>query len=511
MSKWEDVIILLKSTGGLVGEYNADYSSNSSSVDWDVAKHTKAIGYIGGNTIDAKNMTIYRKGPWVQNSDIISGINYIYNPTKNTVRFAYNDAKVNPLLEKGQMTVDRNGFIIFTLEDGGITFQFHENSVPCIVNGVPSEGHEPVDIYVHEVDTYIGQYPDDGSARHSIIYSVCYYQEFNIDEQPGIPFYCWAAVENPYKIYVGVNLKLKSGNLYYANNVTGWLPIYNDAYPDKFFGLTINSTDGSSTINTIELPEEKDGEVIRNATHEWENTVNGYDELLYAAESESQAKYWTQLYGEYNGGYSLKSHRSIIGLPLQFMSNVDMRVGSSTYGKQFMEDILYDMNIACIKPGGPVLNPHMDEESQYSDTFLDKTIRSIGKWSAYFDSIKDNGVGESLKQYLFSLFKGGSARFYSFQSDYTHYTHYVNTLCHLFITYLNIGEKEYINSSGTKKKYAFEIIELAKKYKDVLANYELYDPTPDRKIYAFNVRFDYRVKSHKAGIEYYRMLEIFPV
>ena len=166
-------------------------------------------------------------------------------------------------------------------------------------------------------------------------------------------------------------------------------------------------------------------------------------------------EYWKQLYDNTIATYSSKSHRSIIGLPLQFMSNVDMRVGSSTYGKQFMEDIIYDMSIAFIKPGGPVLNPKFDEENEYSSDIVSAALTKAGKVKAWWDSLKNYGAGETLKQYLFTLFRGTSARFYSFQSDYTHYLHYVNTLCHLFITYLGIGDKEYTTGTGEKRKYTF--------------------------------------------------------
>lgn len=199
---------------------------------------------------------------------------------------------------------------------------------------------------------------------------------------------------------------------------------------------------------------ENNGKVITAAegSDVWENS-QGYTESLYAADSQAQMDYWEQLYGKYMGGYSLKSHRSIIGLPLQFMGNVDMRVGSSTYGKQYMEDILYDMSVACIKPGGPVLNPKFEGDAEYSDDLFSSLASTYGKIKAYWDSISQKGAGNTLKQYIYTLFKGGSARFYSFQSDYTHYSHYVDTLCHLFITYLGIGDKKYRTSTGAWKEY----------------------------------------------------------
>ena len=272
------------------------------------------------------------------------------------------------------------------------------------------------------------------------------------DSTTGLPFYCWYST-NDGKIYVGVRLYLSNGSE--KKNMTGWILVYEEGLPNNYFEIRVKETSEatSATITNESNNNNNNTDMNWSGNPEWENSEGGYDEALLASDSAAQMDYWKQLYGANMGGYSLKSHRSIIGLPLQFMSNVDMRVGSSTYGKQFMEDILYDMNIACIKPGGPVLNPKFNDE-EYSADAVSSALATAGKLKAYWESLSEKGVGETLKQYLFTLFKGGSARFYSFQSDYTHYIHYVNTLCHLFITYLNIGDK-YYNIPGGKKKYAF--------------------------------------------------------
>ena len=205
---------------------------------------------------------------------------------------------------------------------------------------------------------------------------------------------------------------------------------------------------GGDAGNNIQL-------IDYEGTNEWDND-EAYQNQLYVEDMDAQFDFWKQLYGGTMAGYSLRSHRSIIGLPMQFMGNVDMRVGSSTYGKQYMEDILYDMCIACIKVGGPVINPKWDTNGETGVTgegFVDSTIKKVGKVAAYWDSLKDYGFQNTMKAYIFSLFRGNSARFYSFMSDYTHYTHYVNTLCHLFAFYLGIGDKTYLKSDGSREKY----------------------------------------------------------
>lgn len=212
-----------------------------------------------------------------------------------------------------------------------------------------------------------------------------------------------------------------------------------------------NEDKEKTKIDTSTLPS-----TSIEGTNDYEDTQGDYESYLTSSSTQELIDFWSELYGADNGFYSLQSHQSIIGLPLQFMSNVDMRVGASTYGKQYMEDILYDMNIAIIKPGGPVMTPSFNGSEEYSNPYsgLDSAIRTYGKLKAYYDSIKNDGAMGFMKQFIFMMMKGNSARFYSFMSDYTHYTHYVNTLCHMFVTFLGIDNKEYTTSTGVRKKYA---------------------------------------------------------
>lgn len=253
-----------------------------------------------------------------------------------------------------------------------------------------------------------------------------------------------------------------------TGNYSGWVPVINGMYILLNKDGSGNGTTGTdvggdpSTINPGNEPTEEQHQVEeRQGSTEWENSAD-YQTALDAGNAQTDMNFWTQLYNGYGNTYSLKSHRSIIGLPLQFMPNVDMRVGSSTYGKQYMEDIIYDAAVVCIKPGGPVLNPKWssgdtDDGSSsapaYSDDGVTKLLASFGRWKAYWNMFKDLNSADGWKQLLYSVFTSGSARFYSFMQDYTHYTHYVNTLCHMFIAWLNIGEKEYYISNGIKKKY----------------------------------------------------------
>lgn len=136
----------------------------------------------------------------------------------------------------------------------------------------------------------------------------------------------------------------------------------------------------------------------------------------------------------YNDDYAeMVNHNAIIGLPLSFMNNIDVKIGSSSYGKQFTEDILCDMNIAVIKPGGPVLN----------NTESNNTLKNIAT-NVLAAIVKDDvTLLDQIQNAFLSSFTKGYTRFYGHQSDYTHYVQYVNTLCHLFANYIGIGDKLY--------------------------------------------------------------------
>ena len=180
-----------------------------------------------------------------------------------------------------------------------------------------------------------------------------------------------------------------------------------------------------------------------------------------------ESMWYEDLYWFQEETYSAKSFDSIVGMPIQFMGNVDMRFGASTFGKQYSEDILYDAPICIIDPGAPQLaDSTLAEGSGEAFTNLLKKISAAYHWG----SAIINGNGEDvlqtwLKEWLVGTDSGDSyARFYGFESQYARYIQYVNTLCHLFATYLGISEE---TIPGTNKKY--------KEYDDTIEEVEYAD------------------------------------
>ena len=451
MSVYLDTIESLSSIGNRVGS-DTTTSSNYNSINWDVTRFNDIIGWF--STGDKSRLMTVLSNPF-QNSR---------NGTEVTV--SWEDGRSN---QKIVISKTETSKIYTTYTLGQKCYEVKYNGKIYKTGGVCSSfpGKKTITVNNKKIEIII-----EGNGKAYYTGSKIYTSEPFIystnNKTTGVPFYCYYKADNHNRIYIGIKLQLKNGND--IKNINGWILAYSEygsdpsslilrikeKTSDKAANVTTSQSKVDEEIEMLEqsTSEEDPGMVITAAdgTTEWENS-QGYTESLYAADSQAQFNYWEQLYGAYMGGYSLKSHRSIIGLPLQFMGNVDMRVGSSTYGKQYMEDILYDMSVACIKPGGPVLNPKFEEDTEYSDDLFSSLASTYGKIKAYWDSISEHGAGNTLKQYIYTLFKGGSARFYSFQSDYTHYSHYVDTLCHLFITYLGIGNKKYRTSTGAWKEY----------------------------------------------------------
>lgn len=447
----DDTVASLSSIGQLISNKENMTESEAKSMDWSFQTMHEIGGFTCGENVNGEEVCIY-SNPYAKNHD-----------SKVLVRY-----RAKTRTEQKYIICNKWGTLEVHNQSTGLVSSYYYIDI---------DGHK----YKWNGTSQIGfeGYIDGVYIKHNFEKGNAFFSKFTKEIKKGekdsynltIPFYSW--YKNGNTLWIGTVLSLNGPNNT-VKECKGWIRVFTDITDvgSMLHTLYIKKSEDDN-IKTIDNPTsqidfneangigvnietEKKTYVDWNGNPEWENSQGGYNEALLAADSAAQFDYWSQLYGKDMGTYSLKSHRSIIGLPLQFMSNVDMRVGSSTYGKQFMEDILYDMSIACIKPGGPVLNPNLagDDGNEITHDVVESTLRTVGKWKAYLDAVQEHGVGNTFKQYLFTLFKGGGARFYSFQSDYTHYTHYVNTLCHMFIGYLNIGDKEYDTPNG-KKKYAF--------------------------------------------------------
>lgn len=257
----------------------------------------------------------------------------------------------------------------------------------------------------------------------------------------------------------------------------------------------VNNTITSVEKNTIPDPEpepipDNDDEDTENngpkltttATDDY--TQDDFADSFYSEESE----YYNDLYGWKDEAYSAKSFDSIIGMPIQFMGNVDMRFGSSTFGRQYTEDILYDAPICTIQPGAPALGDSTMTEGE-SESFK-KLLDGIAATYQWGSAIINGGGQDALKTWLTEWLVGSGnseigdsyGRFYGFQSQYARYVQYVNTLCHLFATFLGISED--MMPDGSKKyKYYDDTIEEVEKLDNGLGLKMRYGNYPAMFIY----------------------------
>ena len=212
-----------------------------------------------------------------------------------------------------------------------------------------------------------------------------------------------------------------------------------------------NSSSGGQTANNISTAEPENESVL-------DEFVDDFKSLFY----EDDKEYFHDLYWFKRQTFSAKSFNSIIGIPVQFMANVDQRYGTSTFGRQFSENILYDAPIAVIQAGSPTLN----DSTFYGSTAtgLQGVIDGVVATFSWMGAIKQGQTEDVLKTFLVNWLMGGYNRFYSFQSEYNRYIQYVNTLCHVFASYLGIADK---TLPGTNTRYA--------NYSDAIEDIELAD------------------------------------
>ena len=137
------------------------------------------------------------------------------------------------------------------------------------------------------------------------------------------------------------------------------------------------------------------------------------------------------------------SIHSITGLPFNFLSNTDIRYGwintggndksRTGYGKDFIENIINDMPIAVLRAGFP------DRSS-----FLSKMKDSVKGIITGFAK----GANGDFMNLIYEFVNTDYERFYSFSNQYNEYIAYVNTLCHMFATFIGIADKECALMSG---------------------------------------------------------------
>ena len=142
--------------------------------------------------------------------------------------------------------------------------------------------------------------------------------------------------------------------------------------------------------------------------------------------------------------FKLKSARSIMGLPHQFLSSTDERVPDSNFGRMYTEAILMDMPICTIVPGGP--------KFLTGDGITDKERNDLTTVLANAASTPVDVVSGWIE----GILGGTSAKYYSFQTQYAEYIQYVNTLNRTTAQYLGIQNKAPYVGADTYNTFNWE-------------------------------------------------------
>jgi len=140
--------------------------------------------------------------------------------------------------------------------------------------------------------------------------------------------------------------------------------------------------------------------------------------------------------------FKLTSLRSIYGLPNQFLHTADMRIPGSNYGRMFTENVLLDMPVMYIIPGGPRFLTGEGVNKETRDSMI-SVLESIA-----------SDIGEDIGKVLEQILDGKVARYYSFQTQYAEWLKIVNALNRTSAIYLGIKDKRL--RSGSERYQFFD-------------------------------------------------------
>lgn len=145
--------------------------------------------------------------------------------------------------------------------------------------------------------------------------------------------------------------------------------------------------------------------------------------------------------------FKMKSARSIMGLPHQFINTADKRVPNSNFGRMFTENILMDMPIVNIIPGGPRFLSGKGINKQSRANMINAIAKVASTPASAIGTLIDDLTG------------GENAKYYTFETQYSEYMMYVNNLARIMSIYLGIrknalwgGSLPYANFSWENEK-----------------------------------------------------------
>jgi len=213
-----------------------------------------------------------------------------------------------------------------------------------------------------------------------------------------------ASIPNGTNVRVTETQKDTQGNTW-GKHSTGWSAI---SYGKNIYLEQVSTTSAPAT-NTTDSKTINDGSIYtKEEVAQIRNTITE----TYKVISDVQFK--------------LQTARSIMGMPHQFLETADERIPGSKFGRLFTENILMDMPICTVIPGGP--------RFLAGKGINDKDRSSLAQVLANAASAPAETMGNLLEDVL----GGKNARYYSFETQFAEYMKYVNTLNRITSLYLGI-------------------------------------------------------------------------
>lgn len=260
------------------------------------------------------------------------------------------------------------------------------------------------------------------------------------------------------KLYVAINVHNTVGD---TGTFTAWIRIDKDL-PSGFTMSTTNYEGyGPDTTPGKSVIDENDNN--SNASSEMgvseDIYASAFDTTNYADEMEYFDLYFNKTGSDSDDiGFQADSFNNVIGMPMQFMKNVDARYGSSSFGKAYTQNILLDAPICVIQAGNALMNGTTATTDGDSDILTDNALtrlynKAINAYHIATSADLGDTFWERISNELTTSVLSTNSRYYSFQSDYNKMVQYTNTLCHLFAHFLGITDKKIPGTEITYGQY----------------------------------------------------------
>lgn len=285
--------------------------------------------------------------------------------------------------------------------------EYYEDGTPINTHNFSTDGDVLMRIRLLDEEIFI-DLREEPSTKSKRINRVNYHRVLPVHEVRDVNGQLWYKVE------------------YY--NDTGWVMGGGNMWVNVENNSMITRTDDNTIKDLYATHHVEDYDPHATQAREFDDEEEGDDLERYFTQ-----EYFDELYSARNFS-GFRSLTSVIGMPFQFLQSTDPRIDGARYGRRYTENIIFDMPLLTIQPGGP--------------KFLAGQRIGGSERRGIMNAIAD--APENLSDIIGNILNGKWARYYSFRSNYSSYIKYVNTMCRLAAHFMQIGDLEF---NGQSYKY----------------------------------------------------------